>query len=48
MTHFGCLYRGLGIKLTGAGVHDDDDNGEYRDLERELEDHLPFNEATPA
>jgi hypothetical protein len=37
----------LGIKLSGA-VHDDDDNGEYREPEKELEDHLPSNETTSA
>jgi hypothetical protein len=37
----------LGINFSEAGVHDDEDGREYRDLEIELEEHMPSNETTP-
>nr|CAH0112994.1 unnamed protein product [Daphnia galeata] len=41
------LLQELGIKFSEAGVHEDDDSREYRDLEKELEEQMPSNETAP-
>lgn len=41
------LLQELGITFSEAGVHDNEDGREYRDLEIQLEEHMPSNETTP-
>ena len=42
------LLQELGIKFSEAGIHEDDDSREYRDLEKEPEEQMPSNETAPA
>lgn len=40
------LLQELGITFSEAGVHDNEEGREYRDLEIQLEEHMPSNETT--